>query len=84
MSEKKRETGNAEWGEREESPAEHVRVVRIGHGGNCSSVGSVVDTLFVAAAVGGAVMAAVMAAMTKESKEKVRVVGGKRERGNES
>jgi hypothetical protein len=49
----------------------HVRKVRLGHGANCSSVGSVVDTLFVAAAVSGAVLAAVLAAMKAEP---VRVV----------
>lgn len=51
---------------------EHVRVVRQGHGANCSSVGSVVDTLFVTAAVGGAVFAAICAAMNAEP---VTVVG---------
>lgn len=56
--------------ERQPSPA-HVRVLRLGHGANCSSVGSVIDTLFVTAAVGGAVFAAVCAAMKDEP---VRVV----------
>ncbi len=51
--------------------AKHVRRVRLGHGANCSSVGSVVDTLFVAAAVSGAILAAVVAAMNDEP---VRVV----------
>lgn len=50
----------------------NVRVVRIGHGANCSSVGSVIDTLFLSAAVGGAIFAAVCAAMKVES---VTVVG---------
>jgi hypothetical protein len=50
---------------------EHVRVVRAGHGANCSSIGSVVDTLFVAAVAGGAIFAAVMAALAEEP---VRVV----------
>lgn len=53
------------------SPA-HVRAVRLGHGANCSSVGSVIDTLFVSAAVGGAIFAAVCAAMKQEP---VRIVG---------
>ncbi len=53
------------------SPA-HVRALRLGHGANCSSVGSVIDTLFVSAAIGGAVFAAVCAAMKDEP---VRVVG---------
>jgi hypothetical protein len=51
---------------------ESVRVVRVGHGANCSSVGSVVDTLFLGAAVGGAILAAVCAAMKAEG---VTVVG---------
>jgi hypothetical protein len=46
---------------------ENVRAVRLGHGANCSSIGSVVDTLFVSAVVGGAVIAAVLAAMKKEA-----------------
>jgi hypothetical protein len=45
---------------------EHVRRVRIGSGGNCSSVGSVVDTLFATAVVGAAVFAAVVAALKAE------------------
>ena len=51
---------------------EHVRALRLGHGANCSSVGSVIDTLFVGAAVGGAIFAAICAAMRDEP---VRVVG---------
>ncbi|MDP9037630.1 MAG: hypothetical protein M3O50_22765 [Myxococcota bacterium] len=46
--------------------AHHVRSVRIGHGANCSSVGSVIDTLFATAAVGSAVFAAVVAALAAE------------------
>ena len=42
-------------------------MIRLGHGANCSSIGSVVDTLFVSAVVGGAVIAAVLAAMKKEA-----------------
>jgi negative regulator of sigma E activity len=45
---------------------DHVRIVRAGHGANCSSIGSVVDTLFVAAVAGGAIFAAVMAALAEE------------------
>lgn len=52
--------------------ARHVRAVRLGDGANCSSVGSVVDTLFVSAAIGGAILAAVVAALRDEP---VRVVG---------
>jgi hypothetical protein len=58
--------------EREQLRLESVRAVRLGHGANCSSIGSVVDTLFVSAVVGGAVLAAVMAAMKNES---ITVVG---------
>ena len=43
-----------------------VRVIRVGHGGNCSSVGSVIDTLFLGAAAGGAILAAICAAMQDE------------------
>jgi hypothetical protein len=43
-----------------------VRRVRLGHGANCSSIGSVVDTLFATATVGAAVFAAVVAALAKE------------------
>ena len=45
---------------------ESVRAIRLGHGANCSSIGSVVDTLFASAVIGGAVLAAVLAAMRKE------------------
>ena len=50
-----------------------IRKVRLGHGANCSSIGSVIDTLFATAAIGGAIFAAVAAAMAAEP---VRVVGG--------
>ncbi len=50
----------------------HLRVVRVGHGANCSSVGSVIDTLFASAVVGGAIFAAIAAAL---GTEKVTVVG---------
>jgi hypothetical protein len=59
---------------------EHVRVVRLGHGANCSSVGSVIDTLFIAATVGGAIFAAVCAAMQDEP---IRIVGSPRDDGAE-
>jgi hypothetical protein len=45
---------------------ENVRAIRAGHGANCSSVGSVIDTLFLGAAFGGAIVAAVLAAMKEE------------------
>jgi hypothetical protein len=44
----------------------NVIAVRVGHGANCSSIGSVIDTLFVSAAVGGAILAAILAAMKDE------------------
>jgi hypothetical protein len=49
--------------ETEERIRAGVRVVRIGHGANCSSIGSVVDTLFATAVVGGAIFTAVAAAL---------------------
>lgn len=51
---------------------ENVRAIRLGHGANCSSIGSVIDTLFVAAVASGALFAIVLAAMKEE---KVTVVG---------
>lgn len=51
---------------------DHVRVLRAGHGANCSSIGSVVDSLFFITLAGGALYAAVMAAM---STEPITVVG---------
>jgi hypothetical protein len=51
---------------------EHVLRVRLGHGANCSSMGSVVDTLFATAVVGAAVFAAVVTALHSEG---VRVAG---------
>jgi len=45
---------------------EHIRAVRLGHGANCSSVGSIVDTLFLGAVAGGAIFAAVCAAVEEE------------------
>ncbi len=51
----------------------HIRVVRTGHGANCSSIGSVIDTLFATATVGAAVFVGVLAALRREE---VRVVGG--------
>jgi hypothetical protein len=50
---------------------EHVRRIRAGHGANCSSIGSVVDTLYATATVGAAIFAAVVAALKAEP---VRVV----------
>jgi hypothetical protein len=50
-----------------------IRAIRQGHGANCSSIGSVIDTIFASAVVGSAVFAAVVASL---GREKVRVVGG--------
>jgi hypothetical protein len=52
--------------EKEDELARHVIAVRLGHGANCSSVGSLIDTLFVSAVVVGSVFAAVCAAMKSE------------------
>jgi hypothetical protein len=57
---------------RRDVSAGHVRGVRVGHGANCSSIGSVIDTLFATATVGAAVFAAVVAALRNEE---IRVVG---------
>jgi len=62
--------------EKKEVRPEDVRAVRLGHGANCSSVGSVIDTLFVSAALGGAIFAAICAAMQTE---RVVVVGEEKE-----
>ena len=51
---------------------ENVRAIRLGHGANCSSIGSVIDTLFIAAVASGAIFAVVPAAMKNED---VKVVG---------
>lgn len=62
--------------ERRDVEAEEIRAVRPGHGANCSSIGSVVDTLFVTAILGGAVFAAVVGALGREP---IEVVGKKPE-----
>lgn len=59
---------------------EVIRVVRVGHGANCSSIGSVIDTLFVTALAGGAVFAAICAALDDEP---IRVVGATPEGPND-
>jgi hypothetical protein len=51
---------------------EHVRAVRVGNGANCSSIGSVIDTLFATATLGAVIFAAVTAALANEE---VKVVG---------
>ena len=49
--------------EEEEKLEDHVKVVREGHGANCSSIGSVIDTLFVAQIAAGALLAVVAASL---------------------
>ena len=67
-----------EHGERAGDDLEHhLQRVRLGHGANCSSIGSVVDTLFATAVVGAAVFAAVAAALKSED---VRVAGKRKDR----
>jgi hypothetical protein len=51
--------------------SERILAVRLGHGANCSSIGSVIDTLFITALAGGAIFAAIVAALGNEP---VRVV----------
>jgi hypothetical protein len=50
------------------SPEPFLRV-RLGHGANCSSLGSVIDILFGTAAAGAAIFAAVVAALETEPVE---------------
>jgi hypothetical protein len=50
----------------EPSFPQSIERIRLGHGANCSSMGSVIDTLFATAAVGAAVFAAVVAALDRE------------------
>ena len=49
-----------------EPEVDQILRVRTGHGANCSSIGSVVDTLFATAIVSAAVFAAVLAALKTE------------------
>lgn len=49
---------------------EHVIAVREGHGANCSSIGSVIDTLFLSAVAGGVLLTVVLAALKKEQEKK--------------
>ena len=58
--------------DRDERITRGVRAVREGHGANCSSIGSVIDTLFAGAVLGGALFTAIAAAL---GTEKVRIVG---------
>jgi hypothetical protein len=58
--------------EPDELRAASVRAIRLGHGANCSSIGSVVDTLFASAVIASAVLATILATMKREP---VRTVG---------
>ena len=64
----------------EQAIEDGILLVREGHGANCSSVGSVIDMLFASAVVGGAVFAAVAAAMAREE---IRVVSPHSDSPNE-
>jgi hypothetical protein len=55
-----------------------IRALRPGHGANCSSIGSVVDTLFVTSLLGGAIFAAVIGALGREP---IEVIGAKGSEG---
>lgn len=45
----------------------HILSVHVGHASNCSSVGSVIDFLFLSATAGAALMAAVAAGLGAET-----------------
>ena len=49
-----------------------IRAARIGHGANCSSIGSVIDVLFASAAVGSALFAAIAAAIARDDVTEVK------------
>jgi hypothetical protein len=59
--------------EREDRVLRGIRAVREGHGANCSSIGSVVDTLFASAVIGGALFAAIASSIARQTD--IRVVG---------
>jgi hypothetical protein len=61
--------------------ADNVSRIRLGHGANCSSIGSVIDTLFATATLGAAVFAAVVAALEREP---VTVVGESEEEARDA
>ena len=47
----------------------NVHVVREGHGANCSSIGSVIDTLFVAQVAASALFAIIAASLSAPDSE---------------
>ncbi len=66
--------------EERELEADQVLRVRAGHGANCSSIGSVIDTLFATATVSAAVFATVLAALKTED---VKVISPRAESGDD-
>lgn len=65
-------SADADTSDRTERLEEGIQAVREGHGANCSSIGSVIDTLFAGAVIGGAIFAAVAAALAREE---IKIVG---------
>ncbi len=63
---------------------DHVVVVREGHGANCSSIGSVIDTLFIAQIAAGAIVAAACAAIVAAKAETESESGSGTETGTAS
>ena len=53
--------------EKDDELRDHVKVVREGHGANCSSIGSVIDTLFIAQVAAGALLAVVAASLAAKT-----------------
>jgi hypothetical protein len=54
------------------SDESHIKVVREGHGANCSSIGSVIDTLFVTQVAAGALLVVVAAALAEAKEKKIK------------
>jgi hypothetical protein len=61
----------------------HILSVHLGHGANCSSVGSVVDVLFASAVAGSAVLAS-MAILLERRAEARKGEGNRDSRENEA
>ena len=62
----------------------HILAVHLGHAANCSSLGSVVDFLFVSAVAGAALLAAVVAALGKEQAEVEKVAAKETPEGDDA
>lgn len=56
-----------------------VLAVHLGHSANCSSVGSVVDALFVSGVIGSAVLAA-LAVLVRRDADRARTASGEHEK----